>query len=121
VCNCYGVRKGNTAMQKRLNSAIGEGIRDGTMNMLSDKWLGDYVRIASVYDILFMYFKEILMFLLTITLIMLFIAVIQWLRYKNEKETEHMRGDKLQKKLSSTSQRASSTECRSKTRSQNCL
>lgn len=98
VSNCYGVKKGNRVMLKRLDAAIGESIHDGTLDRLKNKWFGSYVQVISAKDFFAQYYEDILLLLLGLALIMLCVATARWLHYKGATETEHMRSDTLQKK-----------------------
>lgn len=90
---CFGVSEGNEELLLQLDNAIDSLMLDGTIDRLADKWLGTYVNVLSLGDVLSHYGVLILSLLLIVLLI---IGSASYMLHKRERnaialENENMR------------------------------
>jgi diguanylate cyclase (GGDEF)-like protein len=95
---CIGVNENYPDLANRLDSAIKELQDDGTMNSLTEKWLGHYVELIGFGDLARIYRSQIF---ITIILIIIFISAFAFYIYRKRMEIRHaeqenkLRQDKL--------------------------
>ncbi|MFV0518585.1 MAG: GGDEF domain-containing protein [Aminipila sp.] len=63
---CIGVKKGDLELKQKIDEAILSLLKDGSLDKLDRKWLGDYVNILNLKDFLLVNENVLKMSLLTI-------------------------------------------------------
>ncbi len=89
----FAVRKGNDKLLAELDNAIIELAKDGTLDVLEEKWTGSYVKYTSVADMIDDYSVIIICLSVVFVVVLLLIALYYVFRKLRDQEKKVVRID----------------------------